>query len=126
VLAAGLNRRYGAFAVTGAIVVVGTVALLAISLPLMPAVAMPDPTTTGLLAGMGLASSLIGFLLWNYAGARVPAERMGMMLYLIPVVCVLAGVGFLGESLTGRIIAGGALTVFGVWMAERVAGDSEE
>ncbi len=126
VLAAGLNRRYGAFAVTGAIVVVGTVALLAISLPLMPAVAMPDPTTTGLLAGMGLASSLIGFLLWNYAGARVPAERMGMVLYLIPVVSVLAGVGFLGESLTGRIIAGGALTVFGVWMAERVAGESEE
>jgi drug/metabolite transporter (DMT)-like permease len=126
VLAAGLNRRYGAFGVTGAIVVVGTVALLVISLPLMPAVVMPDRTTTGLLAGMGLASSLLGFLLWNYAGARVPAERMGMVLYLIPIVCVLAGVGFLGESLTGRIIAGGALTVFGVWVAAGGASESVE
>jgi drug/metabolite transporter (DMT)-like permease len=117
VLAAGLTRRYGALGVTGAIVVLGTVALLAISLPLMPAVVMPDSTTTALLAGMGLASSLLGFLLWNYAGARVPAERMGLVLYLIPIVCVFAGVTFLGESLTGRIIAGGALTVFGVWVA---------
>lgn len=126
VLAAGLNQRYGAFGVTGAIVVVGTVVLLAISLPLMPAVAMPDRTTTGLLAGMGLASSLLGFLLWNYAGAHVPAERMGLVLYLIPIVCVLAGVGFLGESLTGRIIAGGALTVFGVWVAAGGASESVE
>jgi drug/metabolite transporter (DMT)-like permease len=117
VLAAGLNRRHGALGVTGAILVLGTVALLAISLPLMPAVVMPDSSTTALLAGMGLASSLLGFLLWNYAAARVPAERMGLVLYLIPIVCVFAGVGFLGESLTGRIIAGGALTVFGVWVA---------
>jgi drug/metabolite transporter (DMT)-like permease len=67
-----------------------------------------------------LTSSLLGFLLWNYAGARVPAERMGLVLYLIPVVCVLAGAGFLGEPLTAQIIAGGALTVFGVWVASRV------
>jgi drug/metabolite transporter (DMT)-like permease len=112
--------------VTGAIVVVGTVVLLAISLPMMTAIVMPDPATTGLLAGMGLASSLLGFLLWNYAAARVPAERMGLVLYLIPIVCVLAGIGFLGESLTGRIIAGGALTVFGVWVAAGGANESAE
>ena len=45
----------------------------------------------------------------------MPAERMGLVLYLIPVVCVLAGAGFLGEPLTRQIIFGGALTVFGVW-----------
>ena len=120
VLASRLNRRYGTFGVTGGIVVVGAVVLLAISLPMIHASALPDPTTTSLLAGMGLASSLLGFVLWNYAGARVPAERMGLVLYLIPIVCVLAGTGFLGEPLTGQIIAGGALTVFGVWVAARV------
>ena len=51
---------------------------------------------------------------------------MGLALYLIPIVCVLAGVGFLGESLTGRIIAGGALTVFGVWVAAGRAGETAE
>jgi drug/metabolite transporter (DMT)-like permease len=121
VLVSRLNQRYGAFGVTGGIVVVGTVVLLAISVPMIPASAMPDPMTTSLLAGMGLASSLLGFVLWSYAGARVPAERMGLVLYLIPIVCVLAGAGFLGEPLTGQIVAGGALTVFGVWVASRVA-----
>jgi len=70
---------------------------------------------------MGLVSSMLGFLLWNYAGARVPAERMGLVLYLIPVVCVLAGTGFLGEAMTAPIICGGLLTVFGVWVASRAA-----
>jgi drug/metabolite transporter (DMT)-like permease len=84
--------------------------------------AMPDAMTISLLAAMGLASSLLGFLLWNYAGARVPAERMGLVLYLIPVVCVLAGTGFLGEALTAPIVCGGALTVFGVWLASRPGG----
>jgi drug/metabolite transporter (DMT)-like permease len=126
VLAARLNRQYGATGVTGAILALGTVALLAISFPLMPAAVMPDPATTALLAGMGLASSLLGFLLWNYAAACVPAERIGLVLYLIPVVCVVAGVGFLGESLTGRIVAGGALTVFGVWVAAGGAKQSKE
>ena len=66
---------------------------------------------------------MLGFLLWNYAGARLPAERMGLVLYLIPIVCVLAGVGFLSEPLTSQILFGGALTVFGVWVASRVAKD---
>jgi drug/metabolite transporter (DMT)-like permease len=121
VLGTQLNQRYGTFGVTGAILVVGTVVLLAISLPVMPATAMPDATTILVLAGMGLASSLLGFLLWNYAVARLPAERIGLVLYLIPIVCVLAGAGFLSEPLTSQIIIGGALTVFGVWLASRVA-----
>jgi drug/metabolite transporter (DMT)-like permease len=90
---------------------------MAISIPMIHATSMPDATTIALVAALGLASSMLGFLLWNYAGACVPAERMGLMLYLIPVVCMLAGTGFLGETLTAPIICGGALTVFGVWVA---------
>ena len=97
----------------------------AISLPLMHVTALPDPTTTWSLAGMGLASSMLGFLLWNYASARLPAERMGLVFYLIPIVCVLAGVGLLHEPLTIQIIAGGALTVFGVWVASQLDKSAE-
>jgi drug/metabolite transporter (DMT)-like permease len=119
VLAVRLNQRYGTFGVTGAIIVVGTVALLAISLPMTDATLWPDRATTLMLSAMGLSSSLLGYLLWNYAGAVVPAERLGLFVYLIPIVSVCAGVQFLEESLTLQILTGGALTVLGVWMASR-------
>ena len=70
--------------------------------------------------GVRVLISVLAFLFWNYAGARVPAQRIGLVLYLIPVVCVAAGAAFLGETLTREILFGGALTVFGVWVAARV------
>jgi drug/metabolite transporter (DMT)-like permease len=121
VLAVPLNQRYGTLGVTGAILVMGTVALLVLSLPMIDATMLPDGMTTLLLAAMGLSSSLLGFLLWNYAGALVPAERLGLFLYLIPAVSIFGGARFLDESLTIPILLGCALTVFGVWVASRPA-----
>ena len=119
VLAVRLNQRHGTFGVTGAILVVGTVVLLALSLPAMHHVVWPDRATTLMLAAMGLSSSLLGFLLWNFACAVVPAERLGLFLYMLPAVSVYAGVQFLTESLTVQVLLGGALIVYGVWFASR-------
>lgn len=116
-----LNQRHGAFGVTGAILVVGTAALALMSLPELGAAQWPHSMTILALAAMGVASSTVGFVLWNYAGAKLPAERLGPFLYLIPAVSVAAGVLFLNESLTPTIIGGGALIVFGVWIASRTA-----
>lgn len=121
VLAVRLNRRYGAFGVTGATLVAGTLILLVITLPMVTTVPMPDHRTILMLAGMGLTSSLLGFLLWNYAGTWVPSERLGLFLYLLPVVSVLAGVQFLGEALTASILLGGVLTIAGVYVASRAS-----
>jgi drug/metabolite transporter (DMT)-like permease len=119
VLAVRLNQRYGAVGVTGAILVIGTIVLLALSLPMVDVTMLPDRLTTLMLAAMGLSSSLLGFLLWNYAGAAIPAERLGLFLYMIPAVSIFGGARFLDESLTLQILLGGALTVFGVWVASR-------
>ena len=121
VLVARLNQSHGALGVTGAVLVVGTVALMVLAVPMLPSKPWPDSTMLLALAAMGVASSTVGFLLWNYAGALLPAERLGLFLYLIPVVCVAAGAVFLNESLTLPILVGGALTVFGVWIASRAA-----
>jgi drug/metabolite transporter (DMT)-like permease len=121
VLVARLNQRYGALGVTGAVLVVGTAALMVVSVPMLHWKPWPDSSMLLALAAMGVASSTVGFLLWNCAGALLPAERLGLFLYLIPVVCVAAGAVFLNESLTLPILAGGALTVFGVWIASRAA-----
>lgn len=117
-----LNQRHGAFGVTGGILVVGTAALLLLSVPALPAAHWPGAATALALGAMGVASSTIGFILWNYAGARLPGERLGPFLYLIPLVSVAAGVVLLDERLTVAIVAGGILTVLGVWIASRRAG----
>ena len=119
VLAGRLNARHGTFAVTAAILVIGSAALMLISLPLTGGTPLPDPTTLAMLAAMGIASSLIGFLLWNHACAALPPERVGLFVYLIPIVCLGAGAEFLGESLTFTVLMGGALTIAGVWIASR-------
>jgi drug/metabolite transporter (DMT)-like permease len=48
----------------------------------------------------------------------VPAERLGLFLYVIPAVSIFGGARLLDESLTVQILLGGA-TVFGVWFASR-------
>lgn len=119
VLAGRLNARHGTFAVTGTILVIGSVALMLISLPMTWGTPWPDSATTSMLAGMGVVSSLIGFLLWNRACATVAPERLGLFLYLIPIVCLIAGTRLLGESLTLTTLMGGVLTIAGIWTASR-------
>jgi drug/metabolite transporter (DMT)-like permease len=119
VLAAPLNKRYGTFAATGAIIVLGSLALFALSWPMFEPNLWPDRANVLVIAAMGLSSSLLGFLLWNYAGAIVPTERLGLFLYLIPVVSVFVGTQFLEEALSLQILGGGILIVAGVWIASR-------
>jgi drug/metabolite transporter (DMT)-like permease len=118
-LAGGLNERYGSFGATGSMLVIGAASLFALSWPLIPSGSWPALPTVLALAAMGLASSTVGFLLWNHASARMPAERLGLFLYLIPIVCLAGGSALLGEALTVTILAGGALTIGGVWLASR-------
>lgn len=119
VLAGALNRRHGTFGVTGAVVVMGTVGLLSVSLPMVDMGLLPDRTTLVILALMGISSSLLGFLLWNHAAAVIPAERLGLFLYLIPLVSLLGGTEFLGETLSVQVLFGAGLVLVGVWIASR-------
>lgn len=121
VLVARLYRRQGALGATGAIVVVGSVLLVLASLPLMPPLVWPDIRSLLALAAMGVIGSTLGFILWNYAGSYVAAERLGLFLYLIPVGSVISGVLLLGEALTVMLVGGGLLTLLGVWIATHVA-----
>lgn len=79
------------------------------------------PVVTGLLY-LGLLSSVVAFLLLNYALSRLPASRTAVFLNLIPVVSVLAGVVFYGERPGAWQMAGGALILLGVWGTNYFAG----
>ncbi|MFL5586297.1 MAG: DMT family transporter [Ktedonobacteraceae bacterium] len=82
---------------------------------------MPDLRADGLLEllYLGAASSALGYALWNYGLRFLDASEAAPYINLIPVVGLLLSVILLHEPLTLIQAAGGALTLFGVWLSNR-------
>jgi len=68
---------------------------------------------------MAVFSSLIGYLIFNYALAHVPASRVAAFLYTQPIAATLMGWAFLGEPLTAALGVSTALVLLGLWVVER-------
>lgn len=68
---------------------------------------------------LALAGSAVTFTLYYWLMIFLPATRLALIAYAIPVVAVLVGVIFLREPLTIRMLLGGLLVVVGVATAAR-------
>ena len=68
---------------------------------------------------MGLFSSVIGYLIYYYALARMPASRIATFQYLQPVFASGLAVILLNEHLGGGALAAGAIIFTGVFVTER-------
>jgi drug/metabolite transporter (DMT)-like permease len=68
---------------------------------------------------MALFPSVVAYLIYYHALAHMPASRVSAFSYLQPVFASIMGVAFLGESLGAPVIAGGAVILTGVYLAER-------
>ena len=68
---------------------------------------------------LAIAPMAIGFLTWGYALARTTAGRMGSMTYLVPPIAILLGWLMLDESPPALALAGGAICLVGVFIAQR-------
>jgi drug/metabolite transporter (DMT)-like permease len=55
---------------------------------------------------------------WNYALGHMQSSLAGIFLYMQPIVATLGGMILLGERLTWPFIAGGALILLGVGVAQ--------
>ncbi|MEX0835656.1 MAG: DMT family transporter [Nitriliruptor sp.] len=84
-----------------------------------PDVAAITPAIAGSLVALGVFGTGLAFLAFYVLIARVGATNSIMETYLIPVVALLAGAVVLGEPLTVVVIAGTALTIVGIWLAQR-------
>jgi drug/metabolite transporter (DMT)-like permease len=71
---------------------------------------------------MGLTSALIAFMFWTKAAETMPMSRLGLFLYLIPVVSLIVGAALLGERPSLAAVCGGALILVGVAVGEGRAG----
>lgn len=67
----------------------------------------------------GLLSSVLGFLIWNYALKQIGPTRAATYNNITPIVAAVASITILGEPLTPALVAGGVLTLFGVVLVRR-------
>jgi len=90
----------------------------ALSLAVEPVRTMPvNLTTIGVLVYLGVFGSARTFTLYFWMLSHMPATRLSLMTYIIPVMAVLVGTFFLHEPFTLRTLAGSALVLAGVALA---------
>ena len=67
---------------------------------------------------LAVISTLIATITWNYGASRLPSAAGGAFLYLVPVIAVIAGAVMLDEPVSLNTLAGGALILLGVAIAQ--------
>lgn len=68
---------------------------------------------------MVVCGSVLAYLIYAFALTELTATRVAAFAYLQPVIAAGLGVWLLGETLTARVMAGGAAILLGVYLTER-------
>jgi drug/metabolite transporter (DMT)-like permease len=114
-----VSRKYGSF----------QVACLALGLSALPMIVFVPPNLPQIVSAMMPAQWLaVAFVVifatffstaaWNYALGHMPSALAGIFLYVQPIVATIGGIALLGEHLTWPFVAGGALILAGVAVAQ--------
>jgi len=80
-----------------------------------------DAASVGALLYLALFGSAVTFSLYYWLLSHIPATRISLLAYLIPLVAVAVGAVFMREPVTVRTLAGSALVLAGVMVAGRGA-----
>lgn len=120
VLAKPLFRRYPSTTVTAYATLLGAAMLLPLLRPaLFAKAAQMTVDTWGAVLFLSLLSAFFGYLAWYYALARREAAQVAVYVYLNPLFSVLGARWLLHDPLTLPLLAGGALILGGVALANR-------
>lgn len=68
---------------------------------------------------LGCVASMVCFLTWNWVMAKLGAVRCTNWVYLNPVTTIVAAWLVLSEQITVYFLAGTALLLLGLWLADR-------
>jgi drug/metabolite transporter (DMT)-like permease len=71
------------------------------------------------VAYAGVFATAFAFSAWQRGISRIGANRVLVYQYLITIVGVTSGIVFFGETLSVNKVAGGAVILFGVYLARR-------
>lgn len=117
-----LATRYGVRSVTTWTLTFGTLPLLVFAPGALAEWPEATPRAIGALVYIGVFPAAIAYLMWNWAIHQLGASRTMMFLYLSPVVAMLSQWWLIGELPSSLAIAGGLVTIAGVWMVNRARG----
>jgi len=99
--------------------VAGAVAMVGYSLVTEQAATQWNWLAIGCLLYNGLLASGVAFILWTHILATTEAGKAAVSILVIPIIGVLSGALFLGETLHGNILLGMALILGGIWLVNR-------
>lgn len=85
-----------------------------------------DASSVGAVLYLAIAGSAVTFTLYYWLMSHLPATRIALIAYLVPVFAVLVGAVALHEPLTPRIVAGSALVLAGTALATSGLGKGKE
>jgi len=78
-----------------------------------------DAASGGALLYLAILGSAVTFTIYYWLLANMPATRLALMSYLIPIVAVAVGALLFDEPLRPRLLAGSALVLAGVVIVSR-------
>jgi drug/metabolite transporter (DMT)-like permease len=118
-LGRGVLQGHAPLGVTTRSLVWGAAALVPVAGLEWAAGARPIWTATAVSGALYLAVVItaLGYVVWNWALARVPAPRAAVFLNTQPIVGALLGAVLLGEPITPFTVLGGVLVVTGLAVA---------
>jgi drug/metabolite transporter (DMT)-like permease len=113
-----LTTKYGPFAIAAWSAFLGTAMLL----PLVsPSLILQAETLSAYgwasVLYLSVLSTVFANLIYFTLVSRQPLSRLGVQLYLVPLVSAVGGVVILGETLGGLALGGGALLLLAVGLA---------
>jgi len=117
------QRWGGLVATTGAMCCGSVVMCLIVLLRRTPLVM--SPTDLLMVAYIALVPTAFGFVCWYAAMEYVPANLIGPLQYVAPVLGIVLGWVLLAEPVRAGFLLGAALVFGGVWLATRSSADAE-
>ena len=121
ILGKRLLARYQPLQVTGYSLMLGSILFLPIGLHSALSQNYRAVGWAGISSVLYLAllTSVLGYLTWNWALARVEASKVAVVSNLQPVFAALLAWLLLGERVTPGFVFGAAVVALGVFLTER-------
>ncbi len=115
-----LIKKHGALQSSAVTMFIGTLPMLVAGWPkLGPMMAEMTGQEWEILMFLSVGCAVLALIAWNKGVAELGAQSAGWFLYLLPLFSALGGALVLGEPLTLAELAGGAMILGSVYLAQR-------